>query len=241
LGEGQTQALVPPGIWNGDRFLPVTSAAAESIAHSYYQLPAERTQGGPLVKPAPDKARAYSWIKAPRRNGLPLEVGPLARLAFLHHSVPAGETADLLDDVARNLGGALTGASSIAGRLVARQAEVRILSRRCGELLDQMSPGGPGLLAGVSQTRVTGSGMAEIESPAGALRHRATFDNGSVALWDVIGPSTWNGSPTDESGQAGPIEAALASAGLDLNRKEDRLTASRIVYSFAFSTVDAVH
>jgi Ni,Fe-hydrogenase I large subunit len=169
-----------------------------------------------------------------------MEVGPLARLAVLHHAVAEGGTADLLDDLVKTLGGPLTGASSVAGRTLARQAEARILVRRCGELLDQLAPGQPALADVPGWRRAGSEGAAEVESPAGALRHRASFSGGSIALWDMIGPSTWNGSPRDEADQPGAIESALSSAGLDLTRKEDRLTASRIVHSFAFSTADAV-
>ena len=242
LGQGQSQAqpLISAGTWTGERFETDSASAEESVARSYYELPAERRTGGPLLQPSPSKAGAYSWIKAPRLQGKPMEVGPLARLALLHHSISAGDTADLLDDLAKACGGTLTGASSVTGRTLARQAEARILVRRCGELLDQLAPGQP-TLADETGRRVTGDGVAEVESPAGALRHTASLSRSNVVLWDIVGPSTWNGSPQDESGQPGPLEAALTGAGLDLNRKEDRLTASRIVHSFAFSTVDAIH
>jgi hydrogenase large subunit len=242
LGEGQSQAqpLISAGIWTGDHFDTYTTTATESVARSFYELPAERRKGGPLLQPAPSKATAYSWIKAPRQQGKPMEVGPLARLALLHHSIAAGDTADLLDDLAKLTGSALTGASSVSARTLARLAEARILTRRCGELLDQLAPGQPTLAESVNR-RITGDGMAELEAPAGSLRHRASFTGGSITLWDMVGPSTWNGSPQDEAGQSGPIEVALNSSGLDLNRKEDRLAASRIVHSFAFSTVDAIH
>lgn len=239
-GEGlpQAQTLMPAGVYAGDRFETYAPLAAESVARSFYQIPAERRRGGPLLQPAPAKPGAYSWIKAPRHQGRPMEVGALARLAMLHHSVAAGDTADLLDNLVKTLGGPLTGASSVAGRMLCRLAEGRILVRRCGELLEQLAPGQPTLADPSGALRATGDGVAEVEAPAGALRHRTALDKGKILLWDLIGPSTWNGSPRDESGQRGPLEAALA--GLNLSQKEDRLTASRIVHSFSFSTIDAI-
>jgi len=241
-GEGlpQAQTLMPAGIYTGERFESYAALAAESVARSFYELPAERRQGGPLLVPAPGRANAYSWIKAPRHQGRPMEVGALARLALLHHSVAAGDTGDLLDELAKALGGTLTGASSVAGRMLARAAETRILVRRCGEVLEQLAPGQPTVAEASSVLRATGDGSAEVEAPAGALRHRTSLEKGKILLWDIIGPSTWNGSPRDESGQRGPIEAALAGAGHNLRQKEDRLAASRIVHSFCFSTIDAI-
>jgi Ni,Fe-hydrogenase I large subunit len=242
LGEVPSQGppMIPGGVWLGDRYAAYSSAPTESVAYSYYDLPPERRRGGPLLRPAPGKPRAYSWIKAPRHLGRPMEVGPLARLAVLHPTVSEGETADLLDSLVKTLGSPLTGASSIAGRTLARQAEVRILVRRCAELLDQLSPGEPTVADISSWRRVSSDGAVDVESPAGALRHRASFSGGSIALWDMIGPSTWNGSPRDEADQPGALESALSGANLDLTRKEDRLTASRIVHSYAFSAIDAV-
>ncbi len=241
-GEGlpQAQTLMPAGVYAGDKFEAYTPLVAESVARSFYQLPAERRRGGPLLQPAPAKPGAYSWIKAPRHQGRPMEVGALARLAMLHHSVAAGDTADLLDDLAKTMGGPLTAAGSVAGRMLSRLAEARILARRCGELLEQLAPGQPTLDDTSIAQHATGDGVAEVEAPAGALRHRTTLEKGKILMWDLIGPSTWNGSPRDDAGRPGPIEAALAGAGLNLRQKEDRLTASRIVHSFSFSTIDAI-
>jgi hydrogenase large subunit len=124
--------------------------------------------------------------------------------------------------------------------MLARLAEVRILVRRCGELLEQLAPGQPTVAGNLEGLRVTGEATAELEAPAGYLRHRAVFERGRIAVWDIVGPSTWNGASRDESGEHGPLEAALAGASLDLGKKEDRLTASRIVHSFAFSSTDAI-
>lgn len=243
LGGGQFQAqpLMPAGVWLDDRLEAYAPATTESIARSFYEIPPERRDEGPLIRPFPGKPLAYSWIKAPRYQGRPMEVGPLARLAVLHRSVAEGDTADLLDDLVRTLGGPLTGASGLAGRTLARLAEARILVRRCDELLEQLAPGEPNLIDASGRRPVSGEGAAEVESPAGVLRHQASFSRGRIAVWDIVGPSTWNGSPRDEADQPGPLESALAGANLDLTRKEDRLTASRIVHSFAFSAVDAVH
>jgi len=242
LGEDlpSSQTLMPAGVIAGGRLEAFGSGMAESVTHSFYELPAQRTGSGPLLAPAPDKAGAYSWIKAPRYQRRPLEVGALARLAVLQPAA-SGATADLLDELTHALGAPLSGASSVAGRMLARLTEARLLVRRCGELLEQLAPGQPTVAAEAGRMRVTGEGSADVEASAGSLRHRGVFERGKIASWDIVAPSTWNGSPRDETGAPGALEAALASAALDLRQRDDRLAASRIVHSFAFSTIDALH
>lgn len=242
LGEDvpASQTLVPAAVVTGDHVEGFGSGVAESIAHSFYELPAERGRGGPLLVAAPAKPGAYSWIKAPRYQRRPMEVGALARLAVQQQSA-AGDTADLLDELTHALGTPVSGASSVTGRMLARLTEARLLVRRCGELLEQLAPGQPTVAPEAGRMRVTGEGSADVEAPAGCLRHRGVFERGRIASWDIIGPSTWNGSPRDNAGTRGALEAALAGAGLDLRQKDNRLAASRIVHSFAFSTIDAIH
>ncbi len=235
-----SQTFMPAGVIAGGHLEPLGPGVAESVAHSFYELPGERRRGGPLLVPAPAKPGAYSWIKAPRYRHRPMEVGALARLAVLQPAA-TGDTADLLDELTRVLGAPLSGASSVAGRMLARLTEARLLVRRCGELLEQLAPGQPTVAPDAGGPRVTGEGSADVEAPAGALRHRGVFERGKIASWDIVAPSTWNGSPRDESGAQGALEAALAGAGLDLRQKDDRLAASRIVHSFAFSAIDAIH
>lgn len=53
----------------------------EKIDYAYYKLPENTYQPDKIVpQPDMDKENAYSWVKAPRYNNQPFEVGPLARL-----------------------------------------------------------------------------------------------------------------------------------------------------------------
>ncbi|MEE8434622.1 MAG: nickel-dependent hydrogenase large subunit, partial [bacterium] len=79
------------------------------------------------------------------------------------------------------------------------------------------------------------------EGPAGAIQHRLILENGRIAHLSIISSSTWNGAPSDERNQTGPIEMALKKGDFDLNRISDQLPMSRVVHSFAFSMSDAVH
>ena len=47
------------------------------------------------------------------------------------------------------------------------------------------------------------------EAPRGALGHWVRIQNGAIANYQCIVPSTWNAGPRDASGHRGPYEAAL--------------------------------
>ncbi len=43
----------------------------------------------------------------------------------------------------------------------------------------------------------------------GALGHWVTLTNGKIERYQIIAPTTWNFSPRDRTGLAGPLEQAL--------------------------------
>ena len=48
----------------------------------------------------------------------------------------------------------------------------------------------------------------------GYLTHHLVLDRGAVSNYQIITPSTWNASPTDQSGQPGPYEEAVLNTPL---------------------------
>ena len=52
-------------------------------------------------------------------------------------------------------------------------------------------------------------GIGTHEAPRGTLSHWVVIDNGVVANYQAVVPTTWNASPRDDAGQIGPSEAAL--------------------------------
>jgi Ni,Fe-hydrogenase I large subunit len=62
---------------------------------------------------------------------------------------------------------------------------------------------------GVSQ------GFGATEAPRGALAHFCTATDGLITAYQCVVPTTWNGSPKDTTGQAGPIEQAMIGIPFD--------------------------
>ncbi|MBP1931098.1 nickel-dependent hydrogenase large subunit [Ammoniphilus resinae] len=73
-----------------------------------------------MSTPNMDKKGAYSWVKAPRYNNLPFEVGPLARLW---------------------LSGEYRRGISAMDRTIARALEAKEIAGILSILLDQITPG----------------------------------------------------------------------------------------------------
>jgi hydrogenase large subunit len=81
--------------------------------------------------------------------------------------------------------------------------------------------------------------MGLVEAPRGALGHWLTVSNSVIERYQVISPTTWNGSPRDELAQPGPLEKALEGVGV--KDKDDPIEVLRIVHSFDPCLQCAVH
>ena len=72
--------LLPAGFAAGGKVSPVDAAKiAEEVACSRYADECAAAPAEGKTVPQPSKHGAYSWLKAPRYDGAPAEVGPLAR------------------------------------------------------------------------------------------------------------------------------------------------------------------
>jgi hydrogenase large subunit len=163
-----------------------------------------------------DAAGTYSWVKAPRWFGQPMETGPLARLVLLHAAgnVPA---ATLTATVLGRLGLPFEAIYSTFGRILARGLESKLL-------VDRMAGWHARLMANIESGDVRtfndqkwdpstwpphSQGIGTVEAPRGALGHWIVIDNGQITNYQAVVPTTWNAGPIDDRRQHGPYEAAL--------------------------------
>jgi Ni,Fe-hydrogenase I large subunit len=233
-------ALFPSGVLMADKLEPFTPVATESIHSAFYRIPPQGESHGMATVPEPDKDGAYSWIKAPRYQGKPMETGAYARLVITYLSGVRMFRPEFVDELEKQLTVSIRQGNTVGGRLVARLGELGAILDRAETLLDQIDPAQPTVSADIDPFRISGEGLALLEAPAGSLKHRVIVERGRIAHYDIVSPSTWNGSPQDEQNQPGSLETALNRAPLDLADAAQGRTAARIVHSFAFSTTDAV-
>ena len=236
---GPDAALFPHGVALENRLEAFQSPLVESVETAFYRVPFRKDASQGILLPAPEKPGAYSWIKAPRYNGIPLQTGPVARLVITFLAGSRSHAAPVVDQIEAGLGISLEEFNSVAGRLLSCAGEVAPLARRTMESISALQPG-QASVSSEMRGRDSGEGQGALEGPAGALRHLVSVNREHVEQYDIISASTWNGSSRDEKNRMGPIEDVLNGAGLDLGKPEDGLKASRIVQSFFFSTSDAV-
>jgi len=158
----------------------------------------------------------YTWMKAPRYEGRPMEVGPLARMLVAYASGHEEARALVRDTLGRlNVGPAAL--FSTLGRVAARGIETVLLARRMekwyGDLIARIKSGDVATFNPDKWEKSTwparAQGYGYLDAPRGALGHWVLIENGTIARYQCVVPSTWNCSPRDGQGQLGPYEAAL--------------------------------
>lgn len=188
----------------------------------------------------------YSWLKAPRWRGKPMEVGPLARVLMLYASGDQ-QTRELAGMALGKLGLPLDAMFSTMGRTAARTLETSIIA-------DTMRTWYDNLMANIKRGDVStfnaalweptswperAQGVGYTEAPRGALAHWVVIDHGKIENYQAVVPSTWNAGPRDAAGNPGPYEAALV--GHRLARPNEPLEILRTIHSFDPCIACAVH
>ncbi len=178
-----------------------------------------------------DKKEAYSFVKAPRYDGKPMEVGPLARMLVAKNPTLLGLVGKGVKPgaVARH-----------AARAIETKLVVDACYKWCDDLLDAMTK--PGFKIHDSEHWVppensTGAGF--YEAPRGALGHWVKIKNKKIENYQTVVPSTWNASPRDEKGVRGQYEEALI--GAPVPDTENPINVVRIIRSFDPCLACAIH
>jgi hydrogenase large subunit len=272
-----TRFDLPGGIiWNGDlgKVKPIASwnddylrqNVTESIARSYYEGDEKRAPWEGQTKPkfpgewkaetpAPER---YSWVKAPRLEGKPVQVGPLAQLLVGYAQGHEGfrKWGDWMLGTAGKIAGAKLGPAvlhSTLGRHAARAVRCAVMSELAQKhwklLVENVGKGDTAIFTDPMATLKPGTyrGVGFHEAPRGTLSHWSVIESDGksmkLANYQAVVPSTWNAGPRDGKDQKGPYEASLV--GNPIANAELPLEALRTIHSFdpclacAIHTVDA--
>lgn len=169
-----------------------------------------------ITVPDADAAEGYSWLKAPRYDGAPHELGPLARL---------------------KVNGLYAGGVSVMDRIVARAEESKLIADAMDGWLDELVPGAPTTVASPLPDQASGVGLTE--APRGGLGHWMDVDAGAIARYQVVTPTNWNASPRDDAAVPGPLESALV--GTPVADTTQPVEVLRVVHSVDPCLACAVH
>ncbi len=232
----------------------------ESVAHSWY----EYSDGDSAVKhpwdgetkpkytgPKPpyellEVDQKYSWLKAPRYDGMSMEVGPLSRMVIAYASGHP-QVKQLVDGTLGQLKAPASALFSTLGRIAARAIEAQLMARQLNGWIDQlddnMSRGKLAIHNGEKWNPDSwpkeARGFGFHEAPRGSLGHWVEIENKQIKNYQAVVPTTWNAGPRDSKGQRGAYELSLLKTPVaDPERPVEIL---RTIHSFDPCLACAVH
>jgi len=215
---------------------------SEDVAHAYYHgdKPLHPYKG--VTDPdftGWDGDKKYSWVKAPRFNGAPMQVGPLAQvlIGYAQGHPLTRKYAGLAIETIGSVGhiqvtpGMLESTLGRHGARAIRAAMLAELAQKHLQLLiDNVGKGDYAVHNPPVFDSHESEGVGTHEAPRGTLSHWIVVKDGKIKNYQAVVPSTWNASPRDASGAHGPYEASLLHT--PLARPEEPLEVLRTVHSF---------
>ncbi len=262
LDTAGTQFDMPGGtLFNGDlgSYKPISKFGdeylrdnvEESIAHSWYDGDWQKHPWEEETVPKYtdwDDNGDYSWVKAPRFDGKPMQVGPLAQVLM---GLASGDErfvkygTYVLEQAGELAGAKLTPAvlHSTIGRHAARCIRAVVLSdlalEHWGLLANNIASGDTDIFNAPVFPKGEQRGFGFHEAPRGFLSHWIVIQDGRIANYQAVVPSTWNAGPRDAKGQIGPYEASLM--GNPVANPDAPLEVIRTIHSFDPCLACAIH
>ena len=232
----------------------------EYIAHSWYEYadgndvgkhPWEGETQLKYTGPKPpyeqlNVEQKYSWLKTPRWNDHPMEVGPLSRLLVAYAS-GRQDVQEVVNEALKKLDVPVGALFSTLGRTAARGLETQLIAHWAMEFYDQLLSN---IKNGDTRTfndakwkpstwPASAEGVGLSEAPRGALAHWIVIKDKQIANYQLVVPSTWNASPRDSRGQMSAYEASLI--GTPVHNPAQPVEILRTIHSFDPCLACAVH
>jgi [NiFe] hydrogenase large subunit len=211
---------------------------ADGSAKHPYKGETKPLQEDPKYRPGDGK---YSWFKAPRYDGEPCEVGPLARV-LVAYAKGQKDIKPVVDNVLKTLGVDANALFSTLGRTAARGIETLVIGQRVQawvmELVENIKNGDTKTYEPYEMPN-SGMGVGLNDVPRGSLGHWVQIENKKIKNYQYVVPSTWNLGPRDAKGKLGPVEESLI--GTPVADPKRPLEVLRTVHSFDPCIACGVH
>jgi hydrogenase large subunit len=127
--------------------------------------------------------------------------------------------------------------NSVIGRHLTRALEAQLVAENLAEWALLLKPGEP--VCARYELPQEGEGMGICDGPRGALGHWIKIKDKKIDRYQLVVPTTWNGSPRDENGLNGPMEQALV--GTKVKDPKNPFELARIARSFDPCLACSVH
>lgn len=185
----------------------------------------------------------YSWIKSPRYDGSPMEVGPLAAIT-VGLAAKNPRITKIAQQFLKDSGLPVTALFSTLGRTAARALECKLSAdygiEAFNALIENIKSGDRRTCSPyVIDKNKSYKGRYIGNVPRGTLSHWVVIEKGVIANYQAVVPSTWNAGPRDAKGQKGPYEASLI--GTKISNLAQPLEIIRTIHSFDPCIACSVH
>ena len=184
----------------------------------------------------------YSWIKSPRYNKEPMEVGPLACMV-VNYAKGNEKVRKVVDEFLAQTNLPAEALFTTLGRTAARMLQTKVIADYGIEAFNNLVEN-----LKVDQSTVTPykidknkeyKGRFIGDVPRGMLSHWCRIKDGVIENWQAVVPSTWNAGPADGNGKKGAYEANLI--GMKLADPSKPLEVIRNIHSYDPCIACAVH
>jgi len=184
----------------------------------------------------------YTWVKAPRYDKTPMEVGPLACL-LVNYGRGNAKVQKEVNDFLKRTGLPVAALFTTLGRTAARMLQTKLISDNAIITFNALVENVKTDDATYTKFEIDPSreykGRFIGEVPRGTLSHWVRIKNGVIENYQAVVPTTWNAGPMDANGEVGPYEASLV--GLKLEDPTRPLEVLRVIHSFDPCMACSVH
>jgi len=184
----------------------------------------------------------YSWIKSPRYNEEPMEVGPLACMV-VNYAYGDKRVQKVVNDFLAQTGLPAEALFTVLGRTAARMLQTKVIAdyglEAFNNLVENLKKDDTTVAPYVIDETKEYKGRFIGDVPRGMLSHWCRIKNGKIENWQAVVPSTWNAGPEDGKGQKGAYEANLI--GMTLADPARPLEVIRSIHSYDPCIACAVH
>jgi hydrogenase large subunit len=188
----------------------------------------------------------YSFLKTPRWKENPMEVGPLSRL-LVSYAAGHADVKELVGQTLGKLGVPVGALFSTLGRTAARGLDAALamiwLKDFFGQLMERVKINEVSTFNAEKWEPKSwpkdAEGVGLVEAPRGALAHWIKIHDGKIDNYQLVVPTTWNGSPRDARQQRSSFEQSLI--GTPVANIEQPVEILRTIHSFDPCLACAVH
>ena len=184
----------------------------------------------------------YSWVKAPRYDKEPMEVGPLSCL-LVNYARGNEKVQKEVNAFLKKTGLPVEALFTTLGRTAARMLQTKLVSDNAiitfNSLIENLKTDDSTYTKFEIDPEQEYQGRFIGEVPRGTLSHWVSIKNGVIKNYQAVVPTTWNAGPMDINGEIGPYEASLV--GLKIEDPSKPLEVLRVIHSFDPCMACSVH